>query len=204
MVTPSTESKPALRKLAYALREANAKDTTLSFLVNAIKAGVFQNTSFVGLFMAHGVEPQTSDIIAEAFRLRKRMAVPAWDEPTRAYRFCEVLPETTFAPGKANIQEPTEKRWIETSALDAILVPGLAFDTAGNRIGHGRGHYDQLLANRRADTRLVALAFDWQIFPSPIPHAAHDVPMHSIITPTRILHVHGHNANPPIERRRTI
>lgn len=177
--------------MVYALREAHAQDASMSFLANVVEVGVFRDANFVGLFMAHGVETKTDDILAEGFRLGKRMAVPSWNQTTCSYCFCEVFPDTVFLPGKVGIPEPSEKRWIETSVLDAILVPGVLFDISGNRIGHGRGHYDRLLAGRRPDTLLVGMAFDWQVSPTSIPHAAHDVPMHTIVTPTRTIHAHS-------------
>ena len=54
------------------------------------------------------------------------------------------------------------------------MVPGVAFDRRGARMGHGKGYYDKLLQHARPDAPLVALAFECQLFPE-IPTQAHDI-----------------------------
>src|SRR5437879_10647432 len=65
--------------------------------------------------------------------------------------------------------------------LDLVMVPGVAFDRTGARMGHGFGYYDKLLQHARPDAPLVALAFECQLFPE-IPTQAHDIFMDKIIT----------------------
>ncbi len=83
--------------------------------------------------------------------------------------------------------EPPRERWdepgkvIQPEELDLVMVPGVAFDRNGGRMGHGKGYYDKLLENVRPGTPLVALAFECQFFPE-IPVAPHDVFMSKIIT----------------------
>jgi len=62
-----------------------------------------------------------------------------------------------------------------------VMVPGVAFDRRGARMGHGKGYYDKLLEHARPDTPLVALAFECQLFPE-VPVQAHDIFMDQIIT----------------------
>ncbi len=81
---------------------------------------------------------------------------------------------------KADLRSLPAKR-IEVDELDLIMVPGVAFDRRGARMGHGFGYYDKLLARARADTPLVALAFECQLFPE-VPTAPHDVFMDKIVT----------------------
>jgi 5-formyltetrahydrofolate cyclo-ligase len=70
--------------------------------------------------------------------------------------------------------------------LDLVVVPGVAFDPQGNRLGWGAGYYDRLLAQVRADAPIVALAFECQIVPA-IPPESHDVPVDVIVTEQRII-----------------
>ena len=65
--------------------------------------------------------------------------------------------------------------------IDLVMVPGVAFDRRGARMGHGKGYYDELLEDVRPNTPLIALAFECQLFPE-IPVAPHDVFMNKIIT----------------------
>ncbi len=84
---------------------------------------------------------------------------------------------------KAEWRRCVERR-VDVAELDLIVVPGIAFDHNGGRLGHGKGYYDQLLQFARPDTMLVALAFECQIFPQ-IPMQPHDIPMHKLITERR-------------------
>jgi 5-formyltetrahydrofolate cyclo-ligase len=70
---------------------------------------------------------------------------------------------------------------VKATDLDLIMVPGVAFDRTGARMGHGKGYYDKLLQHARPDAPLVALAFECQLFPA-IPTASHDIFMDKIIT----------------------
>jgi len=94
---------------------------------------------------------------------------------------------TELAVGMYKILEPRPElrtvadRKVRAEDLDLIMVPGVAFDRTGARMGHGFGYYDRLLEHARADAPLVALAFECQLFPE-IPTAAHDIFMDKIIT----------------------
>jgi 5-formyltetrahydrofolate cyclo-ligase len=76
------------------------------------------------------------------------------------------------------------------------MVPGVAFDRMGARMGHGFGYYDRLLEHARPDTPLVALAFECQLFPS-IPTQAHDIFMDQVITETTIYPGRGRTPSQP-------
>ncbi len=81
---------------------------------------------------------------------------------------------------KAELRELPSKK-VDVKEIDLIMVPGVAFDSNGARMGHGFGYYDKLLEHARLDAPLVALAFECQIFPE-IPTQSHDIFMDKIIT----------------------
>jgi 5-formyltetrahydrofolate cyclo-ligase len=87
------------------------------------------------------------------------------------YKILEPRPE---------LRSLAEKR-VSPGELDLVMVPGVAFDRKGSRMGHGFGYYDKLLQHARDDAPLVALAFECQLFPE-IPTQAHDIFMDKIIT----------------------
>jgi len=92
-----------------------------------------------------------------------------------------------LAIGMCRIPEPRQElrhlpdKQVLVEELDLIMVPGVAFDPRGARMGHGKGYYDRLLLHVRPDTLLIALAFECQLFDE-IPVAPHDVFMHKVIT----------------------
>jgi 5-formyltetrahydrofolate cyclo-ligase len=77
--------------------------------------------------------------------------------------------------------------------IDLVMVPGVAFDRGGARMGHGLGYYDKLLQHARPDVPLIALAFECQLFPE-IPTESHDVFMDRIITERAIYPGKGRRA----------
>lgn len=92
-----------------------------------------------------------------------------------------------LAPGTLGILEPRrdlrgrDGKRIALGEVDLVVVPGVAFDRRGGRLGHGRGYYDRLLAQAGPDIALVGLAYECQLFPE-IPTQPHDVPMDNVVT----------------------
>ncbi|MEM9070416.1 MAG: 5-formyltetrahydrofolate cyclo-ligase [Myxococcota bacterium] len=75
---------------------------------------------------------------------------------------------------------------VDLSKVDLVIVPGLAFDPLGHRVGYGKGYYDQLLPTLPHAFR-VAVGYDFQLV-SEVPAQAHDVPVHAIVTDARTLY----------------
>ncbi len=82
----------------------------------------------------------------------------------------------------------------EIPDLDWIVVPGLAFDLSGTRLGFGGGYYDRFLATH-PESHTIGLCFDSQLHPEPLPREPHDIPVDTIITETRVI-----NAKTPPRR----
>ena len=72
--------------------------------------------------------------------------------------------------------------------LDLVIVPGIAFDKKGHRIGYGYGYYDRFLKTIKKKAVKIGLAFDFQLIES-IPEEEHDVPMNIVVTDKEILRI---------------
>ena len=70
--------------------------------------------------------------------------------------------------------------------LDVVIVPGVGFDTAGNRLGHGGGHFDRLLAHLRRGATVIGVALDLQVVDE-VPVEEHDRAVDVLVTPTRTI-----------------
>ena len=80
------------------------------------------------------------------------------------------------------ILEPTEdNELIDINKIELILVPGLAFDKNGNRMGHGNGYYDRFLSSCSTSTIFIGIAYSFQVF-NTIPFDKYDVKIHKLIT----------------------
>jgi 5-formyltetrahydrofolate cyclo-ligase len=82
-------------------------------------------------------------------------------------------------PGQFGLGTPIGPAWAQPPQL--VVVPGLAFDRTGRRLGRGTGFYDRYLALLPRDTRTSGVGFAHQLFDE-IPHEAHDIPLHVVIT----------------------
>lgn len=102
-------------------------------------------------------------------------------------------PERTFrltglTSGAFGIWEPlpAPERFVSADAFDLVLVPGLAFDLNGGRLGRGAGFYDRFLATLSPKARLVGVALDEQIVEQ-TPRDAFDLPVDALATPSRLV-----------------
>lgn len=89
--------------------------------------------------------------------------------------------------GSFHIEEPTGDDLVNPDTLELIIVPAVAYDSAGNRLGRGKGYYDRLLANTSAVK--IGVAYDFQIVDN-IPAEPHDVPVDVVITDSAIYIAH--------------
>ncbi len=108
--------------------------------------------------------------------------------------FCPWTPGDDLAVGAYGIREPLTAP-IDLQALTAVIVPGVGFDSAGNRIGHGVGFYDRFFARSAQhgyDPYRLGLAYDFQIVDLPNPEAW-DVPVHCVLSPSESI------GSPPCE-----
>ena len=91
----------------------------------------------------------------------------------------ELADDTVFAEGDFHIPEPQNHPY--TGDFDLIVVPGMAFDTEGHRLGRGRGYYDRFLA-LHPQVYTIGLCFDFQLVPV-VPSEPHDHPINEILHP---------------------
>ncbi len=137
---------------------------------------------YIACYLAQRREVQTARLIAAAHQAGKEIWVPAWHPSRQRYQFVRLLPAARLIPGHYGIEEPEQPSWQSPAQLDLVLVPGLAFDRRGGRLGQGRGHYDQLLAQPAWQAAWkIGLAFAFQVRRA-VPTLAHDITMNLILT----------------------
>lgn len=92
-----------------------------------------------------------------------------------------------LAPGWRGVREPRARgRPARPDRIDAVVAPGVAFDTRGRRLGYGGGHFDRLLARLRPGVPVVGVGFDEQVI-AEVPVEPHDRLVDVVVTPTRVL-----------------
>jgi 5-formyltetrahydrofolate cyclo-ligase len=198
-MTEPQARKKQIREQAHANRNQQADKDELSRRICATFMALpeYSAARTVMFYVDVRSEVRTRHSLPEALQSGKRIVVPycvenelelfhltSMDElQIGMYRILEPKPELRALPEKK----------VEVAALDLIMVPGVAFDRRGARMGHGFGYYDRLLEHARPETPLVALAFECQLFDH-IPTQAHDVFMDKIITEKTIYTGQGRQA----------
>jgi 5-formyltetrahydrofolate cyclo-ligase len=134
----------------------------------------FQTAVSVGAYFALGSEVRTDLIISEAIKLGKIIALPRVEgESISFYRYSD----GNLVKGQFGIMEPLPQAKVK--AIDLLIVPGIAFDRRGYRLGYGKGYYDKFLSKITAVS--IGLAYSIQLVEN-LPHGSHDRRMNAIAT----------------------
>jgi len=145
-----------------------------------LRTKVFRTAKIIMFYIAFGGEVNTEEMIKEARKLNKIIAVPVCEKNKIAIRPCKLNENASLKKGPYGVCEPAVKRSISLKRIDLVIVPGVAFDKKGNRLGRGKGCYDRFLRVLPEDTPSIGLAFDFQIIPS-VPSHKHDVSVKKLI-----------------------
>ncbi len=176
---PVTRRAVLSRRDALTAGERAAAEARISDEVMALLAHVPKG-SIVGLYAAKGSEVATSDIDARARAAGFRIAYPIVESGMRRLAFGEARLEE-LVPGPFGLREPgVSAVRVALADIAAFVVPGVAFDRGGGRIGWGRGHYDATLAAAPAALR-IGLAFECQVLDR-VERDPHDAVLHHVVT----------------------
>ncbi len=182
------ERKKAIRERAHANRNAQTDKEELSKIIcdRFMALPEYASAKTVMFYIDVRAEVRTRHSLPAALTSGKTIIVP-WCNDQGELELFRLADMNELAVGMYKILEPKPElrslpeKQCRVEELDLVMVPGVAFDRRGSRMGHGKGYYDKLLQHARANTPLVALAFECQLFPE-IPVAPHDIFMDKIIT----------------------
>jgi 5-formyltetrahydrofolate cyclo-ligase len=192
LMTDVQELKKQLREQAHANRNAQENKDQLSEAICAkfMAMPEYASAKTVMFYIDVRSEVRTRQALPAALASGKKIIVPWCNDAGELELFLlESMDE--LAIGMYKILEPKKElralpeKQAKPEDLDLVMVPGVAFDRRGARMGHGKGYYDKLLQHSRPTTPLVALAFECQLF-AEIPVAGHDIFMDKIITEAAI------------------
>jgi 5-formyltetrahydrofolate cyclo-ligase len=182
------ERKKEIRAQAHERRNAQENKDELSREICArfVALPEYVRAQTVMYYIDVRSEVRTRHDLPQALTQGKKIVVP-WCNDQGELELFHLENMNELAIGMYKILEPApalrllKAKQVKAQELDLIMVPGVAFDRSGARMGHGKGYYDKLLQHARPDAPLAALAFECQLFPE-IPTASHDIFMDSIIT----------------------
>lgn len=162
----------------------NHKEEDRSRKSKKIKEGLFKTLVFrkaknVMFYISFDGEVDTRDMIEQAHMLGKIITVPMCSR-NRAIIPCLLNDNAKLVRGLYGTWVPAEKCASHLKEIDLVVVPGVAFDRRGNRLGRGKGYYDRFLKKLPRRTKSIGLAFDFQILPR-VPITARDVSVDRVI-----------------------
>jgi 5-formyltetrahydrofolate cyclo-ligase len=178
--------RAAMKEISPAARAAASK----RLCAKLKEQPFFQSAGSVLFFAPLPNEADVWPLLDKSLAAGKTVALPRFDSAGENYSACRVQHLwTEIVRGQFGIREPSAScAEIPLKEIDLILVPGIAFDLHGRRLGRGKGFYDRLLEKVRG--LKIGVALDEQIA-GKIPVEAHDVRMDFILTPTRCLKIAG-------------
>ena len=188
------ESKSDIRNRVVAVIQTLSEEE-LAEKTSRIEKRLFEFANFMEanislLYMPQKYVVDTKKIIQRCFDYRKIVALPAFNTEKHGMLPYKVDAfETDLTLGPRNIMEPDPERCkiIPIDRIDIAIIPGVALDEKGGRIGSGEGYYDRLIGKLPITTRKVALALECQIVQQ-VPMESHDKFMDIIITEDRIIY----------------
>ena len=171
------------RKKLSLLKKSQAE---LFMLETLLDWEIFKKAGVIHTYISLPDEPDTRSIIENCWSSGKIVTVPLVLTNTYDLFHSEIKSFDRLIYGMYGIQEPSpESRIIMTPDMfDLVIVPGVAFDRQGGRLGHGKGYYDRFLELTSAFR--LGLAFDCQLLKT-VPTESHDVPMNAILSESGIV-----------------
>ena len=194
---PHDRKKLLRRELRLRLSQASTDERTYSGTLAAerlLASPFLQGRGALLAFVSHGGEMDTEPLLRAWLAAGRTLFLPRVTSDAVALEVWRMPGSLQMMEGYKGYHEPNPSRCFPAAPqeVDAVLVPGLAFDTAGTRLGQGKGHYDRLLAHVPHGLPRIAWGYDWQVRDAsvePLPREEHDQLMTAIATPQRIVEV---------------
>lgn len=146
----------------------------------------YLNSKVIGLYYPIMNEVHTFRIITQGLMEAKIIGLPVLVNQKLSFREHDYIKNLKLGPYR--IMEPDNSNRLLNNKLDMIIVPGIAFDLMGNRIGYGKGYYDKFLDSiDSSELKIVGIGYDFQLLDDCIESNEFDVKLHSLYTEKRIL-----------------
>jgi len=184
--------KSRQRRKAYDVRNEQIDKDVMSRIICAqfVAHPIYQQAKTVMWYIHCRSEVRTQSALLGELDAGKRMVIPYCTKDEQGHNKLGLWWLEDFAelvPGMWGILEPPKQRWgelgkeVAPEQLDCVMVPGVAFDRNGGRLGNGAGYYDRLLKSVRADAVLIGVCFESQLV-AQVAMDAHDVAMDIVMT----------------------
>jgi 5-formyltetrahydrofolate cyclo-ligase len=170
---------------------AEALDANTRIIENRLfEFANFLESKIVMLYVNAENEVGTESIVRRTYDFNKIVVLPAFDPANGTMKLMKVdNPDKDLMVGPRGILEPNPAKCkvVPLDCIDIAIVPGVAMDEKGGRIGSGDGYYDRIIPDLPMTTRKVGLVFEGQLVPQ-VPMESHDKHVDIIITEKRVIY----------------
>jgi 5-formyltetrahydrofolate cyclo-ligase len=178
-MTNKNKLRKKFREIRSSISEEEAEEKSRIIIETLFSLDEFRNARNVLFYVDTRNEVKTRNAITRALDMRKRVAVPkVLDHGMIAVVICSL---SELRPGRFGIYEPLHCVEMQAKQIELVVVPGVAFDKRGFRLGYGGGYYDRFLPCLCAKTVKAALAYEIQLTDK-IPADEQDIKVDIIIT----------------------
>ncbi len=187
------DKKSIRRKMLIERRDMTREDINdlSSIIINKLKKlPIYKSSRSVMLYLSFENEIDSSEIIKDCLKDGKRVIVPFCDNSDMSITPTEIKDMSTdLYTSKMGYIQPKKESLspVDISEIDLIILPGIAFDRKGYRVGFGAGYYDRFLGQVNFEIPTVGLAYDFQIIDSFIQMEDYDIPIDYVMTEERII-----------------
>lgn len=172
-----TELRREIRARKRAMTEVEIEERSARLAQLFFASGAYQNAKTIYGYLPYNQEVRTVPMLERALKDGKKVAVPKVYGEEMKFLYLDDL--TAVAKGYAGIPEPIADEPVAHDETALVLMPGLAFDPQGHRIGYGGGFYDKFLA-AEPNHPTLALCYEFQMLPR-LDVEDHDIPVDMVL-----------------------
>jgi 5-formyltetrahydrofolate cyclo-ligase len=163
-----------------------AEEASNSLWLQLKEETFFKKAKRIAAFCSIGTEIDTMPLLSKILSSHKELYLPKTEPGQNLMEFHSISDLKTLVSGPFHVPEPPAGRILSPKKIDLILVPGLAFDNRGHRLGYGRGYYDRYLKLLKSGCVRLGVAYSFQIIDK-TPNDNHDIPVNAVLTEKYIL-----------------
>ncbi|TNF48746.1 5-formyltetrahydrofolate cyclo-ligase [bacterium] len=185
-----TQEKQKIRQRMKSVRQAlspsEVQEGSRMVTRSCLDCVEMNTADLICTYVGVGKEIRTDSLIERLLESGRKVLVPDWEgwKQGSGLRIVRIKSLDDLTSENRIVPQPrvSEERLVRAEDVEVFVVPGLAFDVSGNRLGMGGGYFDRLLSLSSPFANLIGLAYDFQVIDR-LPVGNHDVPVHHVISP---------------------
>ena len=181
------EIRTRMRAALAAMTDAERETASAAACTRLAVLEPFDHAAIVMIYLPLVREVDVTSAVLRCFRQGQTVCVPRVDWQRKEMEPVEItsLDDRVMDTDEHGVRRPKSGQVIQPGLLDLVVVPGLAYDAQGHRLGRGQGYYDRFLAKLRRSATTIGLAFDQQIVDQ-VPSKPHDRAVDIVVTDRRV------------------